>query len=100
MYFPNPSLGPGFFQVLSVYIHPSGSVSLGLTTGFHSVSNHFQRPTRRAFSPVGRVYGIDLSGGRVKSSIEDAACSVSSALVVSVFRFRKTKHIVHSERDY
>jgi hypothetical protein len=83
VYFPNASLGPGFFQVLSVYIHPSASVSLGLTTGFHSVSTHFQRDTRCAFSPDGRIWGIVLSAGNLKSSFEDAACSVSSALYVS-----------------
>jgi hypothetical protein len=55
VYFPKASEGPGFFQELSVYIHPSVSVSLGLITGLHSGSTHFHFATRSARSPVGSV---------------------------------------------
>lgn len=81
MYFPKASTGPGFFQVLSVYIQPSASVSLGFITGFHSGSIHLHLATRTAFSPVGRVWGLDFEGGKTNSSIGSAGCSVSSALM-------------------
>ena len=72
VYFPKASFGPGFFHALSEYVHPSESVSLAMTTGFHSGSIHFQRETRRAFSPDGKVWDIGLSAGKLNSSIEDA----------------------------